>query len=94
MGFYLGKFVYLMDALEDLPKDRKKRRITICFWDCGGLVFEAARGTQIQEDADGRSGRAQRAHFSGFPILEYAGILRNVLYSGVWGSICSEKKCT
>lgn len=24
MGFYLGKFVYLMDALEDVEKDRKK----------------------------------------------------------------------
>ena len=26
MGFYLGKFIYLMDAYEDLPEDRKKNR--------------------------------------------------------------------
>ena len=36
MGFYLGKFVYLMDALEDLPKDRKKKNYNL-FLDCGDV---------------------------------------------------------
>ena len=26
MGFFLGKFIYLMDAYEDLPEDLKKDR--------------------------------------------------------------------
>ena len=26
MGFFLGKFIYLMDAYEDLPEDLEKNR--------------------------------------------------------------------
>ena len=26
MGFYLGKFIYIMDAYEDLSEDKKKNR--------------------------------------------------------------------
>ena len=29
-GFYLGKFIYLMDAYEDLERDREKAAITRC----------------------------------------------------------------
>ena len=27
MGFFLGKFIYLMDAYEDLPEDIEKRQV-------------------------------------------------------------------
>lgn len=27
MGFFLGKYIYLMDAYEDMEKDEKKRKL-------------------------------------------------------------------
>lgn len=82
MGFYLGKFVYLMDALEDLPKDRKKKNYNL-FLDCGD-VFEASEEPKYRKMLTDVLAESARA-FERLPILEYAGILRNVLYSGVWG---------
>ena len=82
MGFYLGKFIYLMDALEDLPKDRKKNNYNL-FLDCGDVFDgnEEPKYRKMLTDVLAESARA----FERLPILEYAGILRNVLYSGVWG---------
>ena len=82
MGFYLGKFVYFMDALEDLPKDRKKKNYNL-FLDCGD-VFEASEEPKYRKMLTDVLAESARA-FERLPILEYAGILRNVLYSGVWG---------
>ena len=82
MGFYLGKFVYLMDALEDLPKDRKKKNYNL-FLDCGD-VFEASEEPKYRKMLTDVLAESARA-FERLPILKYAGILRNVLYSGVWG---------
>ena len=82
MGFYLGKLVYLMDALEDLPKDRKKKNYNL-FLDCGD-VFEASEEPKYRKMLTDVLAESARA-FERLPILEYAGILRNVLYSGVWG---------
>lgn len=79
MGFFLGKFIYLMDAYEDVEKDRKKGQynpFTGCFTQenfeemCGSILnmmmTECAR------------------EFEKLPILENVEILRNILYSGVW----------
>lgn len=81
MGFFLGKFVYLMDALEDLPKDRKKNNYNL-FTDCGD-VWSETEEPKYREMLTGMLAEAARS-FERLPILEHAGILRNVLYSGVW----------
>ncbi|MBQ6359722.1 MAG: hypothetical protein IJJ25_01045 [Lachnospiraceae bacterium] len=79
LGFYLGKFIYLMDACEDAEEDSKSgtyNPFLPIFQDsdyeekCRSMltlmIAEAAR------------------NFETLPVVEYAPILRNILYSGVW----------
>ena len=81
MGFYMGKFIYLMDAWDDLEKDRKKGRYNLLAHlekeDPGN--FEQ-RVKAIMTDMMSRSCRA----FERLPVISEAGILRNILYGGVW----------
>ena len=82
MGFYLGKFVYLMDAYEDLEKDEQRGLYNpFLSWK------EDNKGTDL--DTFVRliltSMLAECAKsFERLPIINYADILRNILYSGVW----------
>ncbi|MGN0170759.1 MAG: DUF5685 family protein [Lachnospiraceae bacterium] len=82
MGFYLGKFIYLMDAYEDLKKDEQM-----------GLYnpFLSWKEDNQETDLDTfvrlilTSMLAECAKsFERLPIIHYADILRNILYSGVW----------
>ncbi len=81
LGFYMGKFIYLMDAYEDMEKDEKSNSYnplinlkvehegdyeTLCKLMLTSMMAECAKS------------------FERLPILLHAGILRNVLYSGVW----------
>jgi hypothetical protein len=81
LGFYLGKFIYLMDAYEDREKDEKKDNYnplrslaaeseqeyeTICRLMMTSMMSECAKS------------------FERLPILLHADLLRNILYSGVW----------
>lgn len=81
MGFFMGKFIYLMDAAEDVEKDRKRGSYNL-FADCGD-IWGTDRETQIREMLRDMMTEAARA-FERLPILENAEILRNILYSGVW----------
>lgn len=79
MGFYLGKFIYLMDAYEDLEKDKASGSYNpllekstsenfskYCNLILNAMMAECAKNFEI------------------LPILEYVDILRNILYAGVW----------
>lgn len=81
LSFYMGKFIYLMDAYEDMEKDKKRKQYnplrlmadqcqgdfeTFCKLMLTSMMSECARS------------------FERLPILTHADILRNVLYSGVW----------
>lgn len=81
LGFYMGKFIYLMDAYEDLEEDVKRDAYnplrflktedrqefeTLCRLMMTSMMSECAKS------------------FERLPILLYADILRNILYSGVW----------
>lgn len=81
IGFYLGKFVYLMDALEDVEKDRKKGNYNL-FLDCGD-VWSKEQEPKFHDMLVGMAAEAARA-FERLPVLHHADILRNVLYSGIW----------
>lgn len=78
-GFYLGKFIYLLDAYEDLEKDE------------GNGNYNPFSGSNIMEELEGNvrrllmmmMGEACR-EFEKLPIIKYGDILRNILYSGVW----------
>ena len=81
LGFYMGKFIYLMDAYEDIDKDEKAKKYnplcqlrkdnpkdfeTLCRLMMTSMMSECAKS------------------FERLPILQHADILRNILYSGVW----------
>lgn len=85
LGFYLGKFIYLMDAYDDMEKDRREGNYNplIRLYDqCGGdkAAYEKRALEMLTMMAAGAA-----AGFEKLPILKNADILRNILYSGIWG---------
>ena len=79
MGFFLGKFIYLMDAYEDLPEDRKKNRYN--------PLKELAKRPdyEVQMEQILRMMIAESTvRFEQLPCLVDVDILRNILYDGVW----------
>lgn len=79
MGFFLGKFIYLMDAYEDLPEDIKKGRYNPLKKLYGGESYEE-KIHQILCMMIAES----TAEFERLPCLVDVDILRNILYDGVW----------
>lgn len=78
-GFYLGKFIYLMDAVDDLEKDRKKGTYNPLLALSEKKDFEAyIENTLLMMMAECSK------NFELLPIIQYTDILRNILYSGVW----------
>ena len=79
MGFSLGKFVYLLDAYDDLDKDRKRGGFNPLLSIAGRKDFdEFCHQMLVMTMADCSK------KFEMLPLLEEVGILRNVIYSGVW----------
>ncbi len=75
LGFFLGKFIYLMDAWDDLEKDRKHHSYNPFL-----KVNDAQQIYQILQMMMAETCKA----FERLPIIENIEILRNILYSGVW----------
>jgi hypothetical protein len=78
-GFYMGKFIYLMDAYEDCEKDIKEKQYNILASMYGGPEYEIYC-KQLLTSMMAECAKS----FERLPILQHADILRNVLYSGVW----------
>ena len=79
MGFFLGKFIYLMDAYEDLPEDLEKNR------------YNPLKELYQKEDYEDRMKQIlcmmiaeSTGEFERLPCLVDVDILRNILYDGVW----------
>lgn len=79
MGFFLGKFIYIMDAYEDVEKDVEKGNYNPFSQDYIMEGFQE-RVKQILVMMMAETCR----EFEKLPIIKYADILRNILYSGVW----------
>ena len=97
MGFYLGKYIYLLDAWDDLPEDFRTKSYN---------PFLAA-DRQIQDikmEKDNRKERVRQIltemisracyHFERLPVVDNVEILRNILYSGVWTKFDQKKSRT
>lgn len=81
LGFYLGKFIYIMDAYDDLYKDEKKGQFNPLL----SLKRESPKEFETFVRTHLTSLMAECAKsFERLPIVENADILRNILYSGVW----------
>lgn len=79
MGFYLGKFIYIMDAYEDIEEDIKKNN------------YNPLKNIFYEEDFENKCYNMLTMmmaectkSFERLPIVENIQILRNILYAGVW----------
>ena len=78
-GFFLGKFIYILDAYDDMKKDEKSGSYNPLLMqrdmpDLPGFVKGILTMT-ISECT---------AAFETLPIVENIDILRNILYCGIW----------
>ncbi len=90
LGLYLGKFIYLCDAYEDIEKDWKDGNYNPLAWICESPDFEE----QCREILTVMMSECSR-EFEKLPILENVEILRNIIYSGVWyryERVCAKRK--
>ena len=79
MAFYLGKFIYIMDACDDLEKDLQSGS------------YNPLRGIAAEKDYEERCRQMLcmmmgecTAEFEKLPLVLDIDILRNILYDGVW----------
>lgn len=79
MGFFLGKYIYIMDAYEDLEKDIQTDRYNPLRSVCREDNFEI----RIYEILCMMIGEST-AEFEKLPCIWDVDILRNILYDGVW----------
>ncbi len=79
MGFYLGKFIYIMDAYEDVEKDIENGSYN---------PFKNKFGSESFEDDSLRILNMMMAqcaqNFELLPVVDNIEILRNIIYAGVW----------
>lgn len=79
MGFFLGKFIYLMDAYEDLEEDIKNH----CYNPLRKLYQREDYEERMRDILCMMIGESC-AQFEQLPCLLDVDILRNILYDGVW----------
>ena len=80
IGYYLGKYIYIMDAYDDLEKDLKKGNYNpfsekMCNTDNFDYFVKEILTIMAAECAK---------EFEKLPLLKDVDILRNILYSGIW----------
>lgn len=79
LGRDLGKFIYLLDAYDDLPRDRRHSAYNPLYELSGRPDYHQT----MRESLELLMASASRA-FERLPCVENADLLRNILYSGVW----------
>lgn len=79
LGFYLGKFIYFIDAYEDIESDLKKGT----FNPFKELYQTDNFENKSKEILELMISEATMA-FERLPIIENASLIRNILYGGVW----------
>jgi len=80
IGYHLGRFIYVLDAYDDLEKDIRKKNYNPFIQQMSDETFNddvQMMLTMIISDCC--------REFEILPLLENIEILRNILYNGVWG---------
>ena len=85
MGQSLGEFIYIMDACMDLDADAKRKRYNP-FMQYHGSTDNEQRFRDILKMILGQC----VWHFDRLPLVQDAGILKNILCAGLWAQF--EKK--
>ena len=76
LGYFLGKFIYMMDAAIDYEDDRKKG----CYNPLNGMNVTPEEALEILRQPMGQAAET----FETLPLIQDANLMRNILYSGVW----------
>lgn len=79
VGFYLGKFIYILDAYDDVKKDKKKKSYNPFIKRSEEKEFHEYCGQLLNMMISQCCNK-----FEKLPCLMEANILRNILYEGVW----------
>lgn len=77
LGFYLGRFIYLADAVVDHPGDMKKKKYNPL----------AASPKECWEDYLVIAMASCTREYERLPLVQDKALLDNILYSGVWTKI-------
>ena len=87
MGFYLGKFIYILDAYDDVEKDMEKGN------------YNALTSLYQMDEFEPRCIEMMNfvlaectSQFEMLPCLEDVEILRNILYAGVWTAVDKKRR--
>ncbi len=79
LGDALGRFIYFMDAYEDLDKDIRKKRYNPL-----RSIVEQENYECFCKDVLTMTMADCTYEFEQLPIIQDADLIRNILYSGVW----------
>ena len=93
LGFHLGKFIYLMDAYDDLEKDSRREQFN-ALQQLADELPPAAYEQRCHELLTQQMGRCAQ-QFEMLPILKdtpEGKLLYNTIYSGVWSKYALVRK--
>ncbi len=79
IGFYLGKYIYIIDAYDDVEKDKKKNSYNPFL-----ARYEEEGFDEYCRDLLNMMIAQCSNEFEKLPCILDADILRNILYEGVW----------
>ncbi|MBE5947259.1 MAG: hypothetical protein E7259_10050 [Lachnospiraceae bacterium] len=102
LGFLLGKYIYIIDAYDDVEKDIEKGSFNpfIDRFNNSKLIMDAKTSEEKQEfdvwvrDLLMLIATDLAGVYEKLPIIEDVAILRNIIYSGIWTkyfSICERR---
>lgn len=102
LGFLLGKYIYIIDAYDDVEKDIEKGSFNPFTdrFNNSKLIMDAKTGEEKQEfdvwvrDLLMLIATDLAGVYEKLPIIEDVAILRNIIYSGIWTkyfSICERR---
>ncbi|MBQ6795663.1 MAG: hypothetical protein IJO83_05915 [Clostridia bacterium] len=79
VGFYLGKFIYIADARDDIKEDIKKNRPNPL-----KTMYQSPGFEKECEIILNMMATECAMEFEKLPLVDNIEILRNILYSGIW----------
>lgn len=80
MGFFIGKFIYIMDAYEDVFKDIKKSDYNPFRDICASKSFD----DNVKSMLTMLAAECAKA-YEHLPIVDNDDIIKNILFAGIWG---------
>ncbi len=83
-GMALGQFIYMLDAVMDYEKDKKRGRYN-------PLLLLDKKPNEMKDTLSFLIGRAAMV-FEKMPIVQDAELVRNILYKGVWQKYALRKR--